>query len=531
MTALFRLLDVVTVFEADTRVQLVFSKAGSSPFQGGVDDLLRDLGMIAIPWSQAINTPFDLAIAASYSGLTDLTTPVVVLSHGGGFAKNSPVSEVLDGSGKRSVYGLSPERLIYDGLPIASSLILSHEEQLHRLGSITPAALPTAVVVGDPCYDQILRSLHLRNQYREKLGMRSNQKLISVSTTWCGKSLMGSWPSVFQELLACAPSDDIRFAALIHPNILHGHGSWQVRAWLADSVRSGMVLAPELDGWKAMLIASDLIVGDHGVVTCYGAALGVPVLLAAFPDEDVASGSAVDLLGRVAPRMDRRNDLSSQIHAAINTHDAERFGEVRDLISSYPGEAASRLRQLFYGYLRLPEPRGSATVPVVPVSRIDDPVHTSGRADYVNCTLNEAGPSRVRIARYPAYASVNLLTSQQPGRTHLAVHEDCANPSLLQQADVVVINCSNVDDPNERMLSAIPLYPQAALIAVVSGTFCLVRTVDGIEAELNCEEPMIAASFVHTWNLEWRTGILLRGTIVVLVGSREVSIHIISVSM
>ncbi|MBB4689298.1 hypothetical protein [Amycolatopsis jiangsuensis] len=90
VTSLLRLLDVLPVFDSDSRVQLVFTWNGSDPFVHGLRNLLDDLGVIVIPWAQAINTEFDLALAANHGGLTEITAPLVILPHGVGYTKKSP---------------------------------------------------------------------------------------------------------------------------------------------------------------------------------------------------------------------------------------------------------------------------------------------------------------------------------------------------------------------------------------------------------------------------------------------------------
>ncbi|MEC3975470.1 glycosyltransferase family 4 protein [Amycolatopsis sp. H20-H5] len=90
VTSLLRLLDVLPVFDSDTRIQVVFSWNGSDPFSHGLQQYLNHLGTIVIPWSQAINTEFDLVIAANHGGLTEITSPLVILPHGVGYTKQSP---------------------------------------------------------------------------------------------------------------------------------------------------------------------------------------------------------------------------------------------------------------------------------------------------------------------------------------------------------------------------------------------------------------------------------------------------------
>ncbi|WP_425577502.1 hypothetical protein, partial [Nocardia callitridis] len=90
VTSLVRLLDMLTVFDSDHRVQVVFSCNGSDAFTNGLDEYLNSLGTVVIPWSQAIDTEFDLVLAANHGGLAEITGPLVILPHGAGYTKNSP---------------------------------------------------------------------------------------------------------------------------------------------------------------------------------------------------------------------------------------------------------------------------------------------------------------------------------------------------------------------------------------------------------------------------------------------------------
>ncbi|MFC3510526.1 glycosyltransferase family 4 protein [Amycolatopsis halotolerans] len=90
VTSLLRLLDVLPVFGSDTRIQAVFTWNGSDPFRHGLHPHLDRLGAAVIPWTQAIETEFDLVLAANHGGLTEITDPLIVLPHGAGYTKNSP---------------------------------------------------------------------------------------------------------------------------------------------------------------------------------------------------------------------------------------------------------------------------------------------------------------------------------------------------------------------------------------------------------------------------------------------------------
>ncbi|MDT0306403.1 hypothetical protein RM780_05430 [Streptomyces sp. DSM 44917] len=88
VTSATRLLDVLPLFADDGRVQLLATCTGSSPFPDGVPRLLESAGLPVLPWRQAVRTPVDLAVAASYGGqLHAIRGKLAVLSHGAGYNK------------------------------------------------------------------------------------------------------------------------------------------------------------------------------------------------------------------------------------------------------------------------------------------------------------------------------------------------------------------------------------------------------------------------------------------------------------
>ncbi|GAA4021195.1 hypothetical protein GCM10022247_51720 [Allokutzneria multivorans] len=417
VTSANRLLDLVPLFDSDLRVQLVFTCPQASAITGGVVECFAELGVLAVPWEQALDTDFDLAITANHSGkLHEIRAPLMIVSHGVGYSKNS---------GDKQTYGLSAPWLLREGRVVADALVLSHTEQLDRLAVAVPEALASAVVAGDPTLDRIRASRPLRTRYRETLGVKPNQRLVVVSSTWSSRSLFGSWPDLFRQLLAELPLDDYVVAGILHPHVWFGHGPHQIRLWLADCVRAGLVLVPPLEGWGAALIAADLVIGDIGATTAYGAALDLPVVLAAYPEDDVAMGSCVDVLGMSAPRLDPGRSLRAQVEEALSYFVPGELQKVADLISSYPDEAASRLRARAYELLGLSEPTRGVLIPPL---RLEPSTKDEVAAYFVTADLK----------RYPADVfSGRLLDAPVLDDPHLVVHAEHPDRALRSAADIV----------------------------------------------------------------------------------------------
>lgn len=356
-----RLAGILPLFESDRRVQVVFT-AAPEVFRNGVARLLRQLDGVVIGWEQATRTAFDLALTAGYEAVHELHAPLIVLPHGAGYNKLL-VRREGGVAATRGVYGLDPQNLVRGGRVIPTAIVLSHQADLVALGRQCPEALPAAEVTGDPCYDQLAVSAPLRAAYRRAMGLPDGALLVATASTWGTKSLFGQVEDMHDRLLAELPHDRYAVAALIHPNVWYGHGPRQVRAWLGNAMRHGLMLVPPDAQWLSVLLAADIVVGDLGSSTAYAAAAGVPVVLAACPRQDVAPGSAAALLAGAAPRLRPDRPIGPQLADAIVGHSAELSESVAARITSEPGQFRRNMRRLIYRVLGLTQP---ASIPVTP---------------------------------------------------------------------------------------------------------------------------------------------------------------------
>jgi hypothetical protein len=355
-----RLVGILPLFESDRRVQVVFT-AVPDPFANGVARLLRRLDGIVIPWEQATRTEFDLALAAGHASLHELHAPVIVMPHGAG--RNKLVLR-QDGSGSiaaSGVYGLEAQNLVRGGRVVPAAIVLSHRAELAVLSRQCPEALPAAEVIGDPCHDQLAVSRPLRAAYREALGVPEEARLVVTASTWGTKSLFGQLADLHDRMLSELPPDQYRVVALMHPNVWYGQGPRQVRAWLGSAMRRGLALVPPDSEWLGALVASDVVIGDHGSTAVYSAAAGVPVVLGTFPDEDVVPGSAAALLAASAPRLQLDCPIVQQLDEAVTQHRMELSGSVAARITSEPGRFHRNMRRLIYQMLGLSQP---SSIPV-----------------------------------------------------------------------------------------------------------------------------------------------------------------------
>ncbi|MEW2634723.1 hypothetical protein AB0903_24540 [Streptomyces sp. NPDC048389] len=462
VTSATRLLDLLAVFDGDTRIQTVFTCTGSSPFAAGIKEFITTRELPFISWDEARRLEFDLAVSTSRGGeLQDISAPLIGTPHGAGYNKKlsrepgagsrepgAGSREPGAGSREPGAFGLTAEWLLHEGELIPSAIVLSHDEQRERLRQGCPEALPIAQVIGDPCMDQLCASTAFREEYRAAFGIRPGQKLLLLTSTWGRNSLMGGAPDVVRRALAELPREEYRIVAAIHPNAFHGHGGWQIKSWLAPFIRSGlMVPTPETHTWKAALCAADLFIGDHGSVSIYASAQGIPGLLASFDEESVAAGSPMDLLGQLLPRVAAFLPLSEQLgRATREQHGDPRLAKMRGMVTSRPMEALARLRRLCYSFLKLEEPPYPAVAQPVSIPRAVSAAQSvpgepalAVHAQVLEGRTAEVQPA-VSVHRYPAGLQ-GSLNAHLPD-VHVVAEEQEPDVRWAHIADILVARMS-----------------------------------------------------------------------------------------
>ncbi|MGA4850272.1 hypothetical protein ACOBQB_30010 [Streptomyces sp. G5(2025)] len=474
VTSLVRALDVVPeVLHDDPRVTVVFAYDPTSAFNDGVLDLLRSLGCRTLPWPQLAEIAPDLLISASENiKVPPGDYPVLVLPHGVGFHKRVPDSA---GPGTRL------SGLVHDDLLAARRawLAVSHPDQETQLAAAHPSTAGRTVLVGDPCLDRLRASVRWRERYRSALGLVPGQQLVLVSSTWGEESLAGALPGLPADLLAQLPADEFRVALVLHPNVWSGHGAWQVRVMQQSALEAGLIAVDPTDGWQQALVASDLVIGDHGSVTLYGAALERPVLLGAFGSEAVP-GTAGYALRTAAGRLEAGRPLRAQLEAAVAGHRPDRYAAVSAAAFAEPGQALPRLRELVYGLLGIPQPkqpgRGPRAFP------IPAPHTRRARSLMVRTSVvrDAEGGLRVEVRRFPA-ALAGETAESETVFWHLACDVDEPDTRLTESA-AVVCSASDVlpaEAGRQRLGALLEDFPGARIAALSGEDGCIIRVRDG----------------------------------------------------
>ncbi|AZM57636.1 hypothetical protein DMA15_12795 [Streptomyces sp. WAC 01529] len=399
LTSTIRVLETLpSVLRADPRVTVVFAHDPTSAFGDGSLDLLYDSGCRVMPWDQLAHIDPDLILSASENiEVPEGNCPVLVLPHGIGFQKYVPDSRAP----RSRLSGVAPDALLEAGRAWTA---VSHPEQERQLLAAHPKSAGRTLLIGDPCLDELLVSADRRDDYRRALGVADGQRLVLVSSTWGPTSLIGRDPGLPARLLAGLPWDEYRVALVLHPNVWAAHGAWYLRALQAEALDAGLLLIPPVHDWRPALVAADTVIGDHGSVTLYGAALGKPLALAAYGTDAVPGTAGADLAG-LAPRFDPEGSPLRQIEALVRDHadEPERYAPVAARAFDAPGTALARLRTALYDLLRL-EPPAAATPPA-PLALTAPAKSGAAVASWVVGSHMEAdagGRVTVRVSRVPA---------------------------------------------------------------------------------------------------------------------------------
>ncbi|MDS1272447.1 hypothetical protein RIF23_19345 [Lipingzhangella sp. LS1_29] len=363
LTAGTRLADeVLPLVETNPHVEVTFTVPPASDFAGSGTRFVRELDGAYLPWDEATRTHFDLAVAANYGGLEQLRAPALVLNHGVGPGSRDARRPGHGPAVSRPVRGAVPNQLVHRGRVVPAAIGVANERLRELIRREVPEAAQVTHVVGDHCHDRIQASTALRDAYRAALGVGDGQRLVVVSSRWGPRSLLGRHPELPQRLVRELPAGRYRVVVVPHPVAWFWHGRRQVRAWFAPAQRDGLMVLPPEWGWQAALVASDLVVGDLGSVTCYAAAATRPVLLGACPRGDVSPRSAMSQLARQFPRLRYDEELAPQLASAQLEHDPRDGDRVARRLTSAPGRAAPLLRSLMYRMLRLEEPQSPAVI-------------------------------------------------------------------------------------------------------------------------------------------------------------------------
>lgn len=514
LTSAIRLLELLAPFRDDFALKLVHTVDPSSAFSDGAAELLVNAGAKVVPWRDIDDLEYDLAISTSENiDFSRIKTRTLVLPHGVAFHKYVPDSR----TGDTRLSGLVPTPALRTGRVL---MAISHPDHDRQLREHSSAAAGNTVLVGDPGHDQLLASVGHRDHYRRLLGVAPERRLVLVSSTWRDQSLLARHPLLAVRMLAELPCDDYAVALVLHPNIWSSYRELQITSWFAAAREAGLLIIPPDRGWQAAVIATDVLVGDHGSVTFMGAVLGRPVLLAAVGAETVP-GTSMAALGERAGRLHVDQPLRTQLAAAIDTHDPTWQRQLAADTFANSGHAATALRDVVYELLSLAPPGEP-----VPVYRVADPDVTPRPVTAYTVHAEHVDSDTLALRRYPRSVHRWRRVGGEPNDLqHLVVDEQERDTVLPDNASVVTRRVV-LPDAEQWCAAALHRHPGSSLAVAATDQGCVAVLRTGTTLTVQAAEPVDPMALASVAYVSWRTDRMTEHTCTLRLGAHTTEVTV-----
>ncbi|WP_335986148.1 hypothetical protein [Glycomyces sp. MUSA5-2] len=470
--------DVEPLFAGDRRLLIRYALFHTERQASG-RRFSRQRDIDWLDWDTVTADPPDLLVSSGATNtLYEAGCDIALVPHGAGHNRFTPYFE--------GVAGLARGQLQSDDGRLPAFLALPGPASAERLRIDCPEALPFAEITGDLCFERLRLSTRMRREYRRALGLDPDRRLVLVASTWLGHSLFAHHPSLPERLLAALPMDDYAVAFVPHPNILAVHGGME--SLFRRQLENGLIMVDPGEGWRAALLAADCIVGDHGSIGFYGAALGIPTAVAAFGFEEMPPESPLAAFGTLAPAFHAAGDLFGQIERLCDADPIRDECFSQALAEPDPGPS-HRLRTGLYRTLSLDEPAGPDPRMFPPPTPVPHWRPTSAWRAEVEI---DGGAAVCR--RFPS-------DDGRRGPGHLVADVRCLDVGARDRADAIVRHHDALSDSEAQQegLMLLDEHPLAQVASVRTGPDALAwACADGRRFRTVCD-PELADAAVSVW--------------------------------
>jgi hypothetical protein len=440
--------DVEPLLAADRRLLIRYSlfhgerQASGRRFARG-----REIDLV--DWTTLVDDPPDLIVASGATKtLHEPGCRFSLIPHGAGHNRFTPYF--------RGVAGLARGQLRSDAGRLPAHIALPGPAAAARLAVDCEEAVPLSEITGDLCFERLRLSARMRREYRRALGIGPRRRLVVVTSTWLEHSLFAHFPALPERLLAVLPMDDYAVAFVPHPNILSVHGSME--SLFRRQLENGLIMVDPAEGWRALVLAADGVIGDHGSVAFYAAALGVPTTLAAFGFAEMPPESPLAAFGTLAPRFDPDGDLLGQVEALCESGPLRGSCFAEALAEPTPGPA-ELVRVGLYRTLDLESVPGPAPRMFAPPGPVEHWRPTTAW----RCEVDFEGDAAA-WRRFPS-------DDGRAGSGHLVADVRCLDTGARDRADIIVRHHDPLAGPesHEEARRLLREQPLAALASVRLG--------------------------------------------------------------
>jgi hypothetical protein len=469
LTSWDRLTDLLPLFAGDERVNVTYTVDRGSNFSAGIERYLTSIGVEVTPWEEAVEREYTLVLAAhANSHMCLLRGPIFLVPHGAGYNRR-----VVENTGDPNAsVGTSERELMCDGVVIPAIIGVSHPRQARQIRRSCPATADRVRLIGDPTFDRMAASWVMRREYRRALGVDDGRRLVVVSSTWGQHSLLGKMQNFVHVLVAQLPMDEFQVALVLHPNIWVGHIPYNVSELFRDARDGGLLLIPPDLGWRAALIAADLVLGDHGSVTFYGAALRRPTAQVVDGSAELDPDSALALFCRNAIRLDRWGGLRDQLASLTRDYDPLLIEQVSEEAIGARNQSWQIIHDTIYELLDLTPPDRTPRMLPIPLPQ---PMMPGTTTSFLTSAYVDARSRSVFLARFPGSLSERHRPPNDPTDYFRVVDACEVHQPTCDNADVFV----NQDPLPENdaytwMNDTARDYPSAKVVAAATESACLI---------------------------------------------------------
>ncbi|WP_073846509.1 hypothetical protein [Amycolatopsis sp. CB00013] len=500
-----RTLSLLQVLRADVP-EIRFTIDAGSSFDLGLQRHIESLGFEVLSWKEATDEHFDVILATQASKrLAELHGFKIVCAHGAGYNRLVPKSTGSD----TVATGLVRDQLMVGGEVIPDLIFVSHAEQIDRLRLGCPEAAERAVVLGDPVFYRIKESEFARDRFRQRFELTGRQKLVVVSSTWGPYGGLGSHDDLIPQLLVQLPVHEYRLAAILHPNIWAGHTPAEIKLFLEDYCDAGLVYIPPRTPWEAAVIAADIVLGDHGSVSYYGAALGRPLLLIADGSQELDPASPPARLCREGDHLDLTKDLLPQIDRAFSTHDPAKAAAITEAMFQEQDRSWEIFRNAILQAAARPLPKGRPRM-----IRVDDPEPSPSRSLTAwkvspKLAYRENNPvieirclPKIVAREVDAYRERTLRIADAAEYYLTVTAQDEVDRACRDNTDVMLHMGPLRTADGEQWASEIFTGRTATLAGYVGNGGCMLRWIDGPGLFVAHGDVLIAAAAAYRWREE-----------------------------
>ncbi len=243
-------------------------------------------------------------------------------------------------------YRYAPQWCMHRGRVFFSRMFEASEDAAHWAMAYNPALKGRVVAVGDLAADRLLALRSERERLRSEMGYIPNERVVLFQSTFGPSSLMETYGrGVIEALVRLASTGGLKCILQSHPKHWAGPDSTWRDILLSQEGKPGVRILHAGEDWVPAMIASDLAVTDHTSLTLTYSLLGKPILFFQHPDTVHLPGGPFEHLARILPRLSSPENLAADLDRAEREFPASEVAKVTEIILSYPGEAAPRMRR------------------------------------------------------------------------------------------------------------------------------------------------------------------------------------------